>query len=789
MKVRSSGEDTMKWFENRKNENWRYWAACVAMGLLTAWATAGAVHSAGHHIIFLVDQSGSMCRMHGPGETWPPNDPEGNRTEAVLQTFDRLNFHINQERDPSIRHTLCVVEFGSHSTVHPPVQIGFDPNLTPEQRSRNLSQARQQLAGLMYSGNRGMDYTDTRDGLTTVDNLIQTLGNLNREHCHVFLVTDGKPYIEGGVPINSIYAVDMGRIADNLRTRTSLDVVGLIGDAHKNQYWGDWGPYWTRHADSAIQADKAFNISMLIDDLLGDRMEIAGQMHNAGNPYFCPPYLKTIIFTVYKIRPGAGTVITDPLNRTYRDDSPGTTFQRENTYDRIAIENPVPGEWNLSLQDVQIKVEHFYRRIQRDQPEGSVNCNVPVKFQYQVLSDQGDPFKEVAGYPVQAELIITEPPGQMHTLNLDHDGNGVFSNRQPFVFLLSGSAHLHLSARTNNPDPNVPFTEVFSLDESLVVTDRTLVAINAGGSLPGVCELNFGSRTMSPRLQLELESQLGTPVSLNMVSSQPDQLVRSRWLQPDGSSLTDSTATYAHGGGEWIEGAIPVSQSIFSLDWLTRRGASYAVFEINDSVLNHDYMIRRFIRDDKNPDINPSSVIPALQTNPLAVPVTYHESLWSYLVILITGGILGLIIVYFLYRYGRKLIHLVLDRVYHRTVKVIIQPHMASEDEKVKKTITGDYLCRYKKAAVGIRFGPDDEPMWNPDYLKIKRLFRPWSGKVAVKLTYPGTPGKKKKFVSTIVVEGQPPVALSGFSGSVLASVEVNRPRQGVSQSTKVWNS
>ena len=161
--------------------------------LLTSVCSLSAWAQQGHEVIFIVDQSGSMQRAHGPSGTWAPNDPLGNRAEAIMQGYETVQNLLDTNQTTGLSHHMYVIEFGSKARQRPDLSISvtYDPN-------RPLGQING-LKNKIRTGLLGYDLgnTDTKAGFQEVQRLVATLGAIPPDRVHVILVTDGKPFVVG----------------------------------------------------------------------------------------------------------------------------------------------------------------------------------------------------------------------------------------------------------------------------------------------------------------------------------------------------------------------------------------------------------------------------------------------------------------------------------------------------------------------------------------------------------------------------------------------------------------
>jgi hypothetical protein len=508
-----------------------------------------------------------------------------------------------------------------------------------------------------------------------------------------------------------------------------------------------------------------------VDRILRERLGLPAQ-GLATNPYYCPPYLRSITFTVFRSQRGGRAQIKDALSRLIQPGAPGVTFINEVTYDRITVENPPPGLWELDRQSSKITVDLLYKQVDRLEPKAVVNTQIPFQFRYKVISDQQQPFQPLPNYPVQAGVQITETNGQQTNVPLVYQGQGVFSADKPVQFAVEGVARVLMTGTTVLPDKTS--VTVFTNDEKLTITNKTLLVLNSGSSLPGEVSLFVGRRKIMPSLTIQQFPGGGT-VSPSTVSDRPNDLLEFRLVSSHGIPITDwqkmtvsndkfVTVTNAH---------VP----LFSLDWLRRRTEVFAELKLND-VLRSDFAVKELKRDGAEPGINRDLALPELRYNALAIPVLLRESIWTFILIL-TGVLLVIsFVTYGGYRYLRKLLYYISDTwIWNQRVTLVVQP--AFQDEVVR-SITNDYRFSWKGPAVKVRVGEDSKPDWKPGWLKAKRLFRPWGGEAVVKLRYPVKTGKKENkhsVVLTAVTANQDSASISlvGVPANVQAIVRVKR--------------
>jgi len=367
---------------------------------------------------------------------------------------------------------------------------------------------------------------------------------------------------------------------------------------------------------------------------------------------------------------------------------------------------------------------------------------------------------------------VTEPNGQQTSIPLRYDGQGFFSASSPYQFASDGVAGVLMTGTTTLPDKSV--VTVFTNDEKLTITNKTLLVLNASSSLPGVVSLLIGRREISPALSIQ-GFQNGAVLSPGAVTDRPGDLIEFRLVGSDGTPLTDWQKMTA--SGDKFVATAKARVGLFSIPWLKRHSEVFAEVKVND-LLRSDFAVKELRRDGPEPGIDRDTAYPELRYNALAVPILLRESIWTYVLILSVSLALISLITYGGYRSARKLFYYVSDTwIWRQRVTLVVQP--AFQDE-VTRSITNDYLFSWKGPAVKLRVGTDGQPEWKPRWLKAKRLFRPWGGEAVVKLRYPVKSGKNENkhsvvLTATTINQDSTSITLIGVPANVQALVRVKR--------------
>lgn len=755
----------------------------AGLALLAALAavTSAAAQASDHQIVFLVDQSGSMHRTHGPQGSWRPNDPDGYRIEMVLQAYESLQNRLDQSRDTTRSFTLHVVEFAGRVRRQPPIVVRHDPG---RPAGAEVAAVKSRLRAIRQPAGIDDGETDPAVGLQEVVDLIRSAGGT----AHVLVITDGKPYVEAADGSNlgntERYKAGLRHVARHVRSASSdLVAVGLVGVEDRQQYWPEWGPFWeVETGGNTFRVDDPAEISPLVDRLVRGWLGLP-RAEKAGNPYYCPPYLRSVTFTVFKGSGGAQLEIKDANGRLLQATDPDVTITGERTYWRISVTDPVPGLWELDQRATEIRVEPFYKQIRRLAPNSPVNAGYPERFRYEVLSEGGRPFVELSAYPITAWVEISQGGAPTRRIPLEHRGAGLFEATDDHVFDPGGDAQIHFAATAPLPDGST--ADVFALAETLDVSAKELLVLDAGTSLPLQVPLRFGGLELAPRFTVRRLGGSGDAVPLAEVSPRPGTLAAMRVMRSDGYKLGEVSHWTALEVTE--EGRLAAAAEIDRplLSWVTVRRDPLEMFvqvRVDEVALDPGYQIRELERGPETEAeagaalFDSAAALPALRDDPLTLPVVAREGLATWVLLLAALVVTAIVGLFVLLSLLVRLGCLVSDKLRKQTVTVVIQAQGGAGIE-VRKVLTGRRSASFRKpAAVQITIGEDpDDPDWKPGWLKLKRVFAPWAEKLKAQLRYPVPgPGGKARSAVTVVEEGQMPKPLVGM-GHVEAWLEVRR--------------
>jgi len=679
-------------------------------------------------------------------------------------------------RDTRTKHRIHIIEFSGTVNAYGPIMVEYDPLQTQDPRSA-LQSIKRRLVPNAPQDNE----TDTLQALQAASAAVSSIPHAAPDNTHVILVTDGKPYVEGsgGTQVDPrSYRRRLEQVSARLCGSASFHVLGIVRSDYPSKYWPEWGSFWSRVANGGANAIRdASDVSLKVDDIL-QGFGAVGTLSAVSDPYYCPPYLRSITFTVYKDGAHGPADIQDALGRKVTPGMPGVRFTRQPTYDRITVEQPVPGRWDLDKSAVEIKVELFYQRVRRLQPRGVANIRVPLTFRYQVAAsepngpggqEQAVPFQELPQFPVNVDLSITEQDGQQVSLSLRSEGKGIYAAPHAYELSADGEAALQVSGTTVLPDGST--VEVFGCAEKLQVSSKDLLVVDTGGTLPSRLGLRFGSAKLPLRLSMLSCDDSSSSVPLRDLTATPDRLLEVRLVDIKGQPLEGWDWQWLNQAGDRHlikDGKLEVS--LPSLTRLVRRPMRlYLECRVKRSALADRYAIRE-LRRGPNELPAPSQhagALPTLSDNPMALPLTAREEISTWLAATALALFIVLVVGWLAYRLTRWLFVLIGDNVRGRTIFVEIQ----TLDGELAGARRG-LRCRTgftfrRPGAVGIRIEDDNGGAWEPGWFYIRRLVRPWSRKVVVRLSYPGPvlSGKARKH-QTVLEDGGGPRRLDGVANA-----------------------
>ncbi|MCP4655968.1 MAG: hypothetical protein GY856_11180, partial [bacterium] len=129
-----------------------------------------------------------------------------------------------------------------------------------------------------------------------------------------------------------------------------------------------------------------------------------------------PPYLESIVFDIFSVDPSVRVDIYSPEdpNTPLDPDSPGVKVARIGEIIRsVTIRRPAPGPWTVRKSDSDARVDvfnqQFFPRGKLIQPAQELRQYDAVAVAYQVVDGDGEPIRELEGYPLRLELTLVNP--------------------------------------------------------------------------------------------------------------------------------------------------------------------------------------------------------------------------------------------------------------------------------------------------------------------------------------------------------------------------------------------
>jgi hypothetical protein len=325
-------------------------------------------------------------------------------------------------------------------------------------------------------------------------------------------------------------------------------------------------------AESA--SSKIFTIMQDIgDDWLGSK---SGALN--GDEYYCPPYLRRVVFSINMGQPRSAAGVTDPDGNDIPASSGGPATSPGN-FARFVVEEPKIGVYKIKRDPARSytwRVEETAADIKRLSPAKATGLAAPARILFQARDNQGAPLKMLSEYPINGLIVITPPSGPpIAPIKAEFLGDGKFAARwQPptlgkYRVRLQGLVKLQNGAevdvfaanassydetlevnnlnpyfiRFDDPDPE----SGFRLVRPEVKADLAFSVVDAkGNKAPNLAGLVTDPATW---LQLELVDQSGAPLG-----GAPLPLA----LGADGTFTSATTARldWTSGEGWWTPGRV-----------------------------------------------------------------------------------------------------------------------------------------------------------------------------------------------------------------------------------------
>jgi len=446
----------------------------------------------GLDVTILIDQSGSMWQN-------PRNDRYAHRIGQTKNLIYRMAEHV--EGTPFV-HRVSVIDFGDNATV---VLSNHVIRYNPSDPGGALRGAKAVVERAVTD--KPLRNTNTpeamRLALAEYAKMDAAQPSLPGRRRVMLIVTDGRPDLPG-LRTTSELQSDIKAQAQLLNGRkVEIWVVGL-NDA--SNFWdeGD-GAFWksvagtdrARLAESA--SSKIFTIMQdIADDWLGSKSSPLN-----GDEYYCPPYLRRVVFVINMGQPRSAAGVTDPDGNDIPASSGGPATSPGN-FVRFVVEDPKIGVYKIKRDPARSytwRVEETAADIKRLSPAKATGLAAPARILFQARDKQGAPLETLSDYPINGMIVITPPSGPpIAPIKTEFLGDGKFAARwQPPAL---GSYRIRLQGLVklkNGKEVDVFAANASSYDETLDVNNLTPYFIQFGDPDP-----EDGFRLMRPEARASL---------------------------------------------------------------------------------------------------------------------------------------------------------------------------------------------------------------------------------------------------------------------------------------------
>lgn len=450
----------------------------------------------GLDIVFLIDQSGSMGGPEaGCTVCSYANDPLGLRFAAPEFAIDLLGDSVsllNQqtEREEPVDVQVAIINFGSTAQLDVgPVVI----DATTEDEwiaewnaiQSDLAQNRENLTNVnLQKTNHKAAFERAVEAFAQMQQNVTNGNAKSGERLRaMILLTDGGPCVEDCSAPDNLWSDDQIR---EYLTELQADVRGtseepgyfpvdeyeILVIAMKDPvdpYWGTTKQIWEQITNDNARLANTLNevgvylyqfLNPILQDLGGENQ---GEPWEFNTPRLVDPYLRVIVFTVFKSDESempisieeAGTLLNLSNQADGRITISGTEISPILT---IEIQNPQPGEWTVrKIGDSEVSVWAMPIEFQVNATSASLPNNYqffPVPFDFALIDEHGDspPVYVDPKYALQPEITLNWGSGQEQiTPTLHEDG----SYHATFTPVVAGVYTAHLRVTTYDVTNNL----------------------------------------------------------------------------------------------------------------------------------------------------------------------------------------------------------------------------------------------------------------------------------------------------------------------------------------------
>lgn len=435
----------------------------------------------GVDIVFLVDQSGSMCGTACNNPFGIANDPEGRRFEVARfahEFLGQLHYTYAPLSDHPWDVRTSVIYFGGledplEQIERPLENLLIDPQSAEQWQS--VWEPTEPLLSPEAFGNRSLGNTNFRAAFAEAQRQFAAMGERGRRLRAIIVVTDGQPAAPTGPDQYENALVHMDALISDVQKGYSGpdDLFYVVALNDRSPYWtGGPGtpamqPYWQQIVGSRgfaelipRNAEVTAYVQRAINDIVG-RVGCIDQGSTrcvtvVTDTVEVLPYLHQITFILHKIQPEDTVEFSNGGQIISLDAANVTLFDRDKLVETIVIRNPPPGMWQIRrLENRQVTIfkwellETNFTFEPFPEPD-NVGCGRPSTLLVRASGPDGTPIQELPGYPIAIQMTI-DWPGAPQTVQMGSPVTaGVYQTRE-FLTEHGDAVQVRLNASTVDP--------------------------------------------------------------------------------------------------------------------------------------------------------------------------------------------------------------------------------------------------------------------------------------------------------------------------------------------------
>jgi hypothetical protein len=577
-------------------------------GAVLAAATVTVPVYSGIDVVFLVDQSGSMCGRNCGSIVHPePNDPQGWRFLALKNAIiDRIGPFLWQVY-PNANARIGIVEFGTEAfTVLPPTPIQV-------KSEGDWKSVQNQLATFLsgYQNQRQNTMLGNTSHLAAFQQARKVFDEMEKSDSSnrikaLFLITDGRPCLDPGAKCPD-WEDHLKRLRDTYLPQNfpvdkgyRIYIIGINDST--DYYWDATRSYWeqiaNRYNGVATKVSNQFEVAVNINRYLAELMSPLPRLVAVGggepvpsipdtltgDSYPVRPYLQLLEIEFYKSMESDRLQIKEadsptPIDLEHPDPSRVSVTGHDQLLEIIRIKNPQPGLWSIVRpkdRPVVVLIQGITFQASLVRPLDAMAKGIPQQFEVNLVDTSAQPAPKYTNslYNLTVQATIRSESGTEERLDLLEVRPGVYGN--VYLARTDETRIVHLSGISR--DINGTVIPIFDFDgPKLPVKPVNFRIVSPGASAgqgkPSPIEIQFVDNN-----QKLIDDDARYPLNVTLTfksggASQPVTLTRT------------GNSTYT---GTWTPG----KEGLHSADLLAiatdAQGNRFTLFDVKDVIKQID---------------------------------------------------------------------------------------------------------------------------------------------------------------------------------------------------------